>query len=37
VIGVGGGDVRPEHVAAIAADLSERSSAGTPILMEAGT
>jgi pyruvate/2-oxoacid:ferredoxin oxidoreductase alpha subunit len=36
VIGVGGGDVRPEHVAAIAADLRARSSAGRPVLMEAG-
>ncbi len=36
VIGVGGGDVRPEHVAAIAADLRARTSAGRPVLMEAG-
>jgi pyruvate/2-oxoacid:ferredoxin oxidoreductase alpha subunit len=36
VIGVGGGDVRPEHVTAIAADLAARGSAGAPILMEAG-
>jgi pyruvate/2-oxoacid:ferredoxin oxidoreductase alpha subunit len=37
VIGVGGGDVRPEHVAAIVADVSARTSAGRPILMETGT
>jgi pyruvate/2-oxoacid:ferredoxin oxidoreductase alpha subunit len=37
VIGVGGGDVRPEHVAAAVADLSARDSAGRPVLMEAGT
>jgi pyruvate/2-oxoacid:ferredoxin oxidoreductase alpha subunit len=36
VIGVGGGDVRPEHVAAIAADLAARASASAPVLMEAG-
>ena len=36
VIGVGGGDVRPEHVAAIAADLRGRTAAGRPVLMETG-
>jgi pyruvate/2-oxoacid:ferredoxin oxidoreductase alpha subunit len=36
VIGVGGGDVRPEHVAAIAADLRARTAAGPPLLLEAG-
>lgn len=37
VIGVGGGDVLPAHVAAIAADLAARTTAGPPILMEAET
>jgi pyruvate/2-oxoacid:ferredoxin oxidoreductase alpha subunit len=36
VIGVGGGDVRPEHVEAIVSDLSARDAAGRPVLMEAG-
>ncbi|WP_242392368.1 hypothetical protein [Anaeromyxobacter oryzisoli] len=36
VIGVGGGDVRPEHVAAVAADLAARTAAGRPVLMETG-
>jgi pyruvate/2-oxoacid:ferredoxin oxidoreductase alpha subunit len=36
VIGVGGGDVRSEHVAAIAADLAARTAAGAPVIMEAG-
>jgi pyruvate ferredoxin oxidoreductase alpha subunit/2-oxoisovalerate ferredoxin oxidoreductase alpha subunit len=36
VIGVGGGDVRPEHVDAIVSDLSARYAAGRPVLMEAG-
>ncbi|MEI7704815.1 MAG: transketolase C-terminal domain-containing protein [Deltaproteobacteria bacterium] len=37
MIGLGGGDVRPEHVLAIAADAGARSVAGAPVLMEAGT
>jgi pyruvate/2-oxoacid:ferredoxin oxidoreductase alpha subunit len=36
VIGVGGGDVQPRHVAAIAADLAARTAAGRPVLMETG-
>lgn len=36
MIGVGGGDVRPGHVTAIAADLRARGAAGRPVLMEAG-
>jgi len=36
MIGLGGGDVRPEHVLAIAADLERRSAAGSPVLWEAG-
>jgi pyruvate/2-oxoacid:ferredoxin oxidoreductase alpha subunit len=35
VLGEGGGDVRPEHVAAVAADLAARTAAGPPVLMEA--
>jgi pyruvate/2-oxoacid:ferredoxin oxidoreductase alpha subunit len=36
MIGLGGGDVRPEHVVAIAEDAASRRSAGPPVLMEAG-
>jgi len=37
MIGIGGGDVRPAHVLAIAEDAASRSTAGAPVLMEAGT
>ena len=37
MVGLGGGDVRPEHVEAILADLSARDAAGAPVLVEAGT
>ena len=37
MIGLGGGDVRPEHVLAIAEDIASRRAAGAPVLMEAGT
>jgi pyruvate/2-oxoacid:ferredoxin oxidoreductase alpha subunit len=37
MIGLGGGDVRPEHVLAIAEDVASRTAAGAPVLMEAGT
>jgi pyruvate/2-oxoacid:ferredoxin oxidoreductase alpha subunit len=36
MIGLGGGDVRPEHVLAIAEDAASRRTAGAPVLMEAG-
>jgi pyruvate/2-oxoacid:ferredoxin oxidoreductase alpha subunit len=36
MIGLGGGDVRPEHVLAIAEDAASRQGAGAPVLMEAG-
>jgi pyruvate/2-oxoacid:ferredoxin oxidoreductase alpha subunit len=36
MIGIGGGDVRPGHVLAIAEDVASRAAAGTPVLMEAG-
>jgi pyruvate/2-oxoacid:ferredoxin oxidoreductase alpha subunit len=34
MVGVGGGDVRPEHVTALVADLRSRTSAGRPVLVE---
>lgn len=37
MIGLGGGDVRPEHVEAIVADLAARGAAGSPVMVEAGT
>jgi pyruvate/2-oxoacid:ferredoxin oxidoreductase alpha subunit len=37
MIGLGGGDVRPEHLLAIAADAGARAEAGPPVLMEAGS
>jgi pyruvate/2-oxoacid:ferredoxin oxidoreductase alpha subunit len=36
MVGVGGGDVRPEHIEAIVDDLRTRRAAGHPILLEAG-
>jgi pyruvate/2-oxoacid:ferredoxin oxidoreductase alpha subunit len=36
MIGVGGGDVRPGHVLAIAEDVASRRTAGAPVLLEAG-
>jgi pyruvate/2-oxoacid:ferredoxin oxidoreductase alpha subunit len=36
MIGLGGGDVRPEHVLAISGDVAAREVAGAPMLMEAG-
>jgi len=33
--GVGGGDVRPEHIAKMLADLAPRKTAGAPAVMEA--
>ncbi len=37
MVGLGGGDVRPEHLLAIAADAGSRDAAGAPVLLEAGT
>lgn len=37
VTGIGGGDVRPEHVESMLADLAGRSLAGSPVLVEAGS
>jgi hypothetical protein len=36
MIGIGGGDVRPEHVLAIAEDAASRRRAGAAVLLEAG-
>ena len=36
MIGIGGGDVRPEHVMAIAGDPASRGGAGAPVLLETG-
>ncbi len=36
MIGVGGGDVRPGHLLAIAEDVAARRTAGAPVLLEAG-
>lgn len=33
--GLGGGDVRPEHIAKILADIAGRENSGAPVLMEA--
>jgi pyruvate/2-oxoacid:ferredoxin oxidoreductase alpha subunit len=33
--GLGGGDVRPEHIVSMAQDLLGRRSAGQPVLVEA--
>ncbi|HEY0281342.1 MAG TPA: hypothetical protein VGC27_01825 [Rhizomicrobium sp.] len=35
IAGLGGGDVRPEHIAAMLADLAPRKMAGPPSMMEA--
>ncbi|HXV12784.1 MAG TPA: pyruvate ferredoxin oxidoreductase [Candidatus Krumholzibacteria bacterium] len=36
LVGLGGGDIRPEHVASIIQDVTERKRAGEPVFMEAG-
>jgi pyruvate/2-oxoacid:ferredoxin oxidoreductase alpha subunit len=36
MMGLGGGDVRPEHVLAVAGDVAARQAAGAPVMMEAG-
>jgi len=36
MVGLGGGDIRPEHVAGILDDLIERKQAGRPSFVEAG-
>ncbi len=36
MIGIGGGDVRPEHVLSIAEDAAARTTAGAPVIREAG-
>ncbi len=34
IVGIGGGDVRPEHLARVVADLRGRSTAGQPLIVE---
>ena len=36
IVGLGGGDIRPEHVRSILDDLETREQAGDPIFIEAG-
>ncbi len=36
LVGLGGGDIRPEHITRAIEDLAARSSAGEPVFMEAG-
>lgn len=37
MLGLGGGDVRPEHIGELLADLVARETAGTPRMMETGS
>ena len=34
MLGLGGGDIRPEHIEEVATDLLQREQAGAPVLME---
>ena len=36
IVGLGGGDIRPEHITRIIEDLAGREKAGDPVFMEAG-
>jgi pyruvate/2-oxoacid:ferredoxin oxidoreductase alpha subunit len=36
LVGLGGGDIRPEHIRRIVADLAARDHAGDPVFLEAG-
>ncbi len=36
ILGIGGGDVRPEHIEQLIADLESRDQAGQPVMLEAG-
>jgi hypothetical protein len=36
LVGLGGGDIRPGHVASIIDDTLGRETAGEPVFMEAG-
>lgn len=36
LVGLGGGDIRPEHIERIIGDLAGRSEAGEPVFLEAG-
>ena len=37
ILGLGGGDIRPEHIAGILDDLSRRDQAGEPEILEVGS
>ena len=34
ILGLGGGDIRPEHIAGVLSDLQEREAAGKPEMVE---
>ncbi len=36
MVGLGGGDVRPEHLGEILEEVGARAEAGAPIFMEVG-
>jgi pyruvate/2-oxoacid:ferredoxin oxidoreductase alpha subunit len=36
LVGLGGGDIRPEHIEWIIQDVTARDAAGDPLFMEAG-
>jgi pyruvate ferredoxin oxidoreductase alpha subunit/2-oxoisovalerate ferredoxin oxidoreductase alpha subunit len=36
LVGLGGGDIRPEHIERILGDLAGRDRAGEPLFMESG-
>jgi pyruvate/2-oxoacid:ferredoxin oxidoreductase alpha subunit len=36
MLGLGGGDIRPEHIAHVLDDLAARDGAGAPVMMEVG-
>ena len=36
LLGIGGGDVRPEHIEGIIRDLGDRTEAGAPLMVEVG-
>jgi pyruvate/2-oxoacid:ferredoxin oxidoreductase alpha subunit len=36
MVGLGGGDIRPEHITRVIEDLAAREGAGEPVFMEAG-
>jgi pyruvate/2-oxoacid:ferredoxin oxidoreductase alpha subunit len=36
LVGLGGGDIRPEHIRRVFEDLAARDRAGVPVFLEAG-